>query len=88
VSRTGWLITGLLAAAFLLLPGFLERWRRVRRAVGAVFLFWISLNLWGTSLHLAGLRPTGESRGAMLLGPPLLLTAAWIFWDLRRRPQA
>jgi hypothetical protein len=87
VSRGGWLVTGLLAVAFLLLPGFLERWRRVRRALGAVFLFWISLNLWGTSLHLAGLGPA-RSQGAILLGPPLLLSAAWVLWDLRRRRQA
>jgi hypothetical protein len=85
MSRTGWVVTLALAAAFVLAPGFLERWRRVKRALGALLVFWISMNLWGTSLHLTGARPAEAPRGALLLGPPLLLAAAWVYWDLRRR---
>ena len=88
MSRAGWAITLLLALALLMLPGFLERWRRVRRAVGAVMVFWISMNLWATSLHLAGTRPEGSLRGLALLGPPLLLAAMWVLWDLRRSRRA
>ena len=88
MSRSAWIITLLLTAALLLAPGFLERWRRVRRALGTVLVFWISLNLWGTSLHMSGLRPLGGGRGALLFGPPLALAGAWACWDLRRRRDA
>ena len=88
MTRVGWAVTVLLGVSLLLLPGFLERWRRVRRAVGAVFVFWISMNLWGTSLHFAGGRPDGPWRGLALVGPPLLLAAGWLLWDLRRNSRA
>jgi hypothetical protein len=88
MTRVGWAVTLLLAVSLLLLPGFLERWRRVRRALGAVFVFWISMNLWGTSLHLAGGRPDGTLQGLALLGPPLFLAAGWVLWDLRRSSRA
>ncbi|HEY5907270.1 MAG TPA: hypothetical protein VIZ31_04460 [Vicinamibacteria bacterium] len=88
MTRMGWAVTLLAAFALLLLPGFLERWRRVRRALGAVFVFWIALNLWGTSLHLTGLAAPSSLRGIALLGPPLVLAAAWVMWDLRRSSRA
>jgi hypothetical protein len=88
MSRTGWAVTLVAALALLMLPGFLERWRRVRRAVGALVVFWIATNLWGTSLHLAGGRPEGPLQGVLLLGPPLLLAALWVLWDLRRQRRA
>jgi len=88
MSRTGWIISLLLTAALVLAPGFLERWRRVRRAMGAVLVFWISMNLWGTSLHLTGVRTAGAQQNVLLLGPPLLLAAAWVYWDLRKRRNA
>jgi len=88
MSRTGWIITLVLAAAFLLAPGLLERWRRVKRAMGAVLIFWISLNLWGTSLHLTGVQAAAAEKNVLLLGPPFLLAAGWVFWDLRRRREA
>jgi hypothetical protein len=85
MSRAVWTVTLVLAVAFVLAPGFLERFRRVKRAMGAFLIFWIAMNLWGTSLHFTGLRPAGAPRGVLLLGPPLLLAAAWVYWDLRRR---
>lgn len=85
MSRAGWTATLLLALALMILPGFLERFRRVRRALGAACVFWISLNLWGTSLHFAGLRLEGPWRAAALAGPPLLATLLWIYWPRRRR---
>jgi len=85
LSRAGWTLTLILALAVLLLPGFLERYRRVRRALGAVCVFWISWNLWGTSMHFSGLRPEGALRGAVLAGPPLLATLLWLYWPGRRR---
>jgi hypothetical protein len=88
MSRAAWVVTGILAVAFLLMPGIRERWRRVRRAVGALLVFWVSMNLWGVSLHLSGFRPDGSARAAILLGPPLLAAAAFVFRDLRRRPEA
>ncbi len=88
MSRLGWAVTLLMAVALLLMPGFLERWRRVRRALGAAVVFWISMNLWGTSLHLSGAPPDGTLRGLGLVGPPLLLAAGWVLWDLRRSGRA
>ena len=88
MTRTSLTIALILALALLLMPGFLERWRRVRRAVGALLVFWITSNLWGTSLHFSGARPEGSLRAAALLLPPLLLTAGWIYWDLRRGQRA
>ena len=88
MTRMGWAVTLVAGFALLLLPGFLERWRRVRRALGAVFVFWIALNLWGTSLHLTGLAAPSPFRGIALLGPPLVLAAAWVMWDLRRSSRA
>ena len=87
MSRTGWIVTGILAVAFLLMPGFMERWRRVRRAVGTLVVFWISLNLRGASLHLSGLSPDGPARAATILGPPLLVALVFLYRDLRRRPE-
>lgn len=88
MSRASFIVTLLLAVALVLLPGFLERWRRVRRVLGAVFVFWISRNLWGTSLDLSGLRPEGPMGGAALLGPPLVATILWLYWERRRRQGA
>ena len=85
MSRAGWTVTLLLALALMILPGFLERYRRVRRALGAACVFWVSLNLWGTSMHFAGLKAEGLWRAAALAGPPLLATVLWIFWPGRRR---
>jgi hypothetical protein len=88
MSRVGWAITLCMAVALLLMPGFLERWRRVRRAMGAVVVFWISMNLWGTAVHVSSGRPSGTLRGFALMGPPLLLAAGWVLWDLRRKGRA
>ena len=88
MSRASFIVTLLLAVALVLLPGFLERWRRVRRALGAVFVFWISLNLWATSLHFSGVRPEGPLRSAALLGPPLLVVILWLYWEGRKRQRA
>ena len=85
MSRAGWTIALLLALALMILPGFLERYRRVRRALGAACVFWVSLNLWGTSLHFSGLKTEGPLRAAALAGPPLLATLGWLFWPWRRR---
>ena len=85
MSRAGWIVTLMLALALMILPGFLERYRRVRRALGAACVFWVSLNLWGTSLHFAGLRAEGPLRAAALAGPPLLATVLWLYWPGRRR---
>ena len=86
MSRAGWIVTLLLALALMILPGFLERYRRVRRALGAACVFWVLLNLWGTSLHFSGLRAEGPLRAAALAGPPLLVTVLWLYWPGRRRP--
>jgi hypothetical protein len=85
LSRTTWTIAALLAFATLLLPGFWERWRRVRRALGTLLVFWIALSLWGTTLHFLGFRALGEG-GPVLFIPPLVLAAAWVYLDLKRRP--
>ena len=85
MSRAGWTITLLLALALMILPGFLERFRRVRRALGAACVFWVSLNLWGTSLHFSGLQTEGPVRALALAGPPLAATLLWLFWPGRRR---
>ena len=88
MTRTNLTIGLILALAFVLMPGFRERWRRVRRAVGALLVFWVTSNLWGTSLHFTGVRPEGALRAATLLLPPLLLTAGWVYWELRRGHRA
>ena len=88
MSRVGWAITLCMAVALLLMPGFLERWRRVRRAIGAVVVFWISMNLWGTAVHVSSGRPSGTLQGLALVGPPLLMAAGWVLWDLRRKERA
>jgi predicted tellurium resistance membrane protein TerC len=89
VSRATWIVTLVLVLALVLMPGFLERYKRVRRALGAVFVFWISLNLWITSLHLSGLGPEGGAlRTAALGGPPLLATVLWLYWSRQGRPAA
>ncbi len=88
MSRATFIVTLILAVALVLLPGFLERWRRVRRALGAAVVFWISLNLWATSLHFSGLRPEGPIRGAALVVPPLVATILWLYWERRRRQGA
>lgn len=85
MSRAGWTVTFVLVLALLILPGFLERFRRVRRALGAVCVFWISLNLWATSMHFAGLSAVGPMRAVALAGPPLLATLVWVYWPWRRR---
>ena len=85
MSRAGWVITLLLALALMILPGFLQRYRRVRRALGAACVFWVCLNLWGTSLHFSGLKVEGPLRAAALAGPPLLATILWLYWPGRRR---
>ena len=85
MSRAGWVITLLLVLALVILPGFLERYRRVRRALGAACVFWVSLNLWGTSLHFSGLEAEGPLRAAALAGPPLLATVLWLYWPRRSR---
>ena len=85
MSRAGWIVTVMLALALIILPGFLERYRRVRRALGAACVFWISLNLWGTSLHFSGLSAEGPLRAAALAGPPLLATVLWLYWPRRGR---
>jgi hypothetical protein len=88
MSRTSLTVALILALAVLLLPGFLERWRRVRRAVGAVLVFWIASNLWGTALYVSGISAEGALRAATRVLPPLLLSAAWVYWDLRRGQRA
>ena len=85
MSRVGWIVALLLALALMILPGFLERYRRVRRALGAACVFWVSLNLWGTSLHFSGLKAEGLLRGVALAGPPLVATVLWLYWPGRRR---
>jgi hypothetical protein len=88
MSRLAWIVTLVAALALVLLPGFMERWRRVRRALGGVVVFWISMNLWGTSLQLTGLAGAGSLHRLALLGPPLVLAAAWVVWDLHRSSRA
>ena len=85
MSRAGWTVTFVLVLALLILPGFLERFRRVRRALGAVCVFWISLSLWMTSMRFAGFGVAGPMRTAALAGPPLLATLLWLYWPRRRR---
>ena len=55
MSRTAWFLVSLLVVGALTIPALAERLRAVRRAVGAVAVYWVSLNLWGTGLHLLGL---------------------------------
>ena len=86
MSRAGWTVTLLLCLALMLLPGFLERYRLVRRALDAACVFWVSLNLWATSLHFSGVQAEGPLRAAALAGPPLLATLLWLYWPGRRRP--
>ena len=85
MSRVGWIVALLLALALMILPGFLERYRRVRRALGAACVFWVFLNLWGTSLHFSGMKAEGPLRAAALAGPPLLGTVLWLYWPKRRK---
>jgi hypothetical protein len=87
MSRTAWILVSLAVVGALAVPAIAERFRAVRRAVGAVGVYWVSLNLWGTGLHLAGLsaRPPQGMEIAGVALPPFLAVAAWLFWDARTR---
>ena len=90
MSRTAWFLVSLAVLGFLSLPALAERLRAVRRAVGAVAVYWVTLNLWGTGLHLLGLasrRPQGAEIVWVAL-PPVLAVVAWLTWDARPRQRA
>jgi hypothetical protein len=90
MSRTAWFLVSLAVVAFLSIPALAERLRAVRRAVGAVAVYWVSLNLWGTGLHFLGLsaRPPQGAQMVWVALPPVLVVVAWLTWDTRRsRPR-
>jgi hypothetical protein len=85
VSRTSWYLVTFAVIAFLALPGLVARWRAIRRAVGALAVFWVSMNLWGTGLYLLG-RATMLSRGTQMTAAmflALLTMLTWLAWDRR-----
>ena len=53
-----------------------------------MLVFWIASNLWGTALYVSGIPAEGAMRAAARVLPPLLLSAAWVYWDLRRGQRA
>jgi hypothetical protein len=87
MSRTAWFLVSLLIVGALSIPAIAERLRAVRRAVGAVAVYWVSLNLWGTLLHLLGLvgRPPRGLEAIAVMLPPVLVVVAWLVWDARSR---
>jgi hypothetical protein len=90
LSRTAWYLVSLTVIGFLVLPSLTERLRAVRRAVGTVAVYWVSLNLWATGSYLLGFSarvPQGAEIVWVLL-PPLLVVAAWRAWDTRSRRRA
>jgi hypothetical protein len=90
MSRTAWILVGLAVVGFLSLPALAERLRAVRRALGAVAVYWVSLNLWGTALHFLGLaaRPPQGLQVLWVMLPPVLAVVGWLAWDGRSRPRA
>ena len=90
MSRTAWIFVSLAVVGFLSLPALRERLRAVRRAVGALAVYWVSVNLWGTGLHFLGLA-SRVPQGAELVWvalPPVLAAVAWLAWDARSRQRA
>jgi len=88
MSRNAWYLITLAVLGFLMLPALSERLRAVRRAVGALAVFWVSLNLWGTASYLLGFtaRVPQGAQIAWVVVPPLFMVAAWLAWDKRERP--
>ena len=90
MSRTAWFLVSLAVVGALAIPALADRLRAVRRAAGAVAVYWVALNLWGTGLHFAGLSaraPQGIEVAWVAL-PPFLAVAAWLYWDARVRSRA
>ena len=89
MSRTAWFLVSLAVVGILAIPALRERLHAVRRAVGAVAVYWVSLNLWGTALHFLGLsvRPPQGPQVLWVVLPPVLLVVAWLAWDARSRPR-
>jgi hypothetical protein len=90
MSRTAWILVSLAVVGILAIPALRERMHAVRRAVGAVAVYWVSLNLWGTALHYFGLsaRPPPGAEIAWVMLPPVLAGVAWLAWDTRSRQRA
>ena len=89
MSRTAWILVSLAVVGVLAIPALRERLHAVRRAVGAVAVYWVSLNLWGTALHFLGLaaRPPQGAQIVWVVLPPVLAVVAWLSWDTRSRPR-
>jgi hypothetical protein len=85
LSRTAWYLVSLTVLGLLVLPSLAERLRAVRRAVGAVAVYWVSLNLWGSACYALGLisRVPQGAQIAWVMGPPLLVVWAWRAWGER-----
>ncbi len=86
MSRTVWYLVSLTVLGLLVLPSLAMRFRAVRRAMGAVAVYWVSLNLWGTACYALGLSsrvPQGAEIVWVLL-PPLLVVWAWRAWGERQ----
>jgi len=90
LSRTVWYLVSLTVVGFLVVPRLSERLRVVSRALSAVAVYWVSLNLWGTAAYALGLTPRVPQGAqiAWILGPPLLVVWAWRAWERRSEPRA
>jgi arginine exporter protein ArgO len=90
MSRNAWYLITLAVLGFLVLPSLTERLRAVRRAVGALAVYWVSLNLWGTACYLLGVSPRlpQGAQIAWVIVPPFFAVVAWLAWDQRARPRA
>ena len=91
MSRTVWYLISLTVLAFL--RGALrssDRLRAVRRALSAVAVYWVSLNLWGSACYALGLtsRVPQGAQIAWVLGPPLLVVWAWRAWARALGPES